>query len=286
MELDLGAINEGFAREVHGVNLWTDLDDETADLITRALSTTGVLVFRRQSLSEDELVAFSKRLGEIEIIVRTDWGSNIRPEVTHLSNLQDAQGNQIGRPGTGDLEWHTDQSYQAEPATGTLLYSVEVPTEGGSTYFANLGLAYDALSDLLKYKIAERRGIFSYARRVSSYEQEKELSPEVKRKTPDVSHGLVQIHPLSGRKSLYLDPSTVIGIEGMPDDEAEPILDEINTHAADPAFTYRHDWQVGDLVVWDNGFTMHRRDSYDPAQRRFLKRTSVRLPPDKHIVPN
>ena len=108
----------------------------------------------------------------------------------------------------------------------------------------------------------------------------------MKLKTPDISHALVQMHPVSGRESLYFDPSTVIGIEGLADEEAEPILKEITTHVTNPQFTHCHEWQAGDLVMWDNGFTMHRRDSYDAEQRRFLKRTSVRLPPELHIVPN
>ena len=285
MELKLRDINDGFAREVIGIKLWRELNNSTIESIAAALSTIGVLVFRRQSLSEDEMVDFTSKFGQIEIIVRSDWASNTRPDVTHLSNLKDAQGRQIGRPGTGELEWHSDQSYQAKPATGTLLYSVEVPNRGGSTYFANLHLAYESLPQLLKNKIKGRRAVFSYARRVSGYEQEKKLSKEMILKTPDVSHSLVQKHPLTGWNSLYLDPSTVIGIEGMEDEEANSVLMDIKSHAEKKQFVYRHDWQVGDLVMYDNGFTMHRRDDFDAEQRRFLKRTSVRLPANRHIVP-
>ena len=286
MNFELRPIIEGFGSDVLGINLWNYPDDKTIDRIATALSTIGVLVFRRQALSEDEIVTFTARFGKLEIIVRSDWGSNIRPEVTRLSNLKDSEGQQIGRPGNGDLEWHSDQTYQARPATGTFLYSVEVPTQGGSTYFANLHLAYQALPQSLKDKIKGRRGIFSYAHRVTGYEQEKALSREMKLKTPDVSHALVQKHPVAGWHSLYLDPSTVVRIEGMPDEEAKSILNKINAHAASSPYVYRHDWQVGDLVMYDNGFTMHRRDAFDSKQRRFLKRTSVSLPPDRHIVPN
>ena len=286
MDLKLRDINDGFAREILGINLWDKLDDLIISNIANALSNIGVLVFRRQSLSEHEMVAFTSKFGQLELIVRSDWASNVRPEVTYLSNLKDAQGNQIGRPGTGELEWHSDQSYQANPATGTFLYSVEVPSQGGSTYFANLRLAYESLPQKLKDEIEGCKGIFSYARRVRGYEQEKELSNEIKLKTPDVSHALVQKHPISGWKSLYLDPSTVIGIDGMGDNEALSLLMEITSHAEKTQFIYRHNWQVGDLVMCDNGFTMHRRDAYDSSEKRFLKRTSVSLPSDRHIVPD
>lgn len=286
MDLELRDINDGFARQVVGIDLWDELDDLIVSNIANTLSNVGVLVFRRQSLSEHEMVEFTSKFGELELIVRSDWASTVIPEVTYLSNLKDAKGKQIGRPGTGELEWHSDQSYQTKPATGTFLYSVEVPSQGGSTYFANLHLAYEALPKNLKDKIEDRKGIFSYARRVKGYEQEKKLSKEMKLKTPDVTHLLVQRHPLFGWKSLYLDPSTVIGVDGMEDGEAHSLLTEIITHAEKTQFVYRHDWQVGDLVMCDNGFTMHRRDPFDPAEKRFLKRTSLRLPSDRHIVPD
>ena len=285
MAVTVNPVDGGFAREVAGLDLWSALDRAAVEAIRGAWSTCGVLVFRRQVLTEDELVAFGARFGEPVAIVRADWASQATPEVTYISNLKDAEGRPIGRPGSGEVAWHTDQSYRAHPATGTFLYAVEVPGDGGNTYFANLQLAYEALPRRIKDRIAGRRGIFSYARRVTGYEDEKPLPEEVRKETPDVMHPLTQVHPVTGRTSLYIDPSTVIGIEGLPADEGGALLDEINAHAVRPEFVYEHRWRVGDLVMWDNGFLMHRRDPYDPAQRRFLKRTSVALPPARHIVP-
>ncbi len=285
MAFTINPLDGGFAGEVAGLNLWSGLDRAAVEAIREAWSTCGVLVFRRQALTEDELVAFSARFGELVTIVRADWASNVRAEVTHISNLKDADGRPIGRPGSGEVAWHTDQSYRAHPATGTFLYAVEVPPEGGNTYFADLHLAYEALPQRIKDRIAGRRGIFSYAHRVTGYEDEKPLPEEIRKETPDITHSLTQVHPLTGRTSLYIDPSTVIGIEGLPADEGRALLDEINAHAVKPQFVYEHEWRVGDLVMWDNGFLMHRRDPYDPAHRRYLKRTSVALPRERHIVP-
>ena len=285
MALTATPLDGGFAGEVAGVSLWSGLHRAAVDDIREAWSTRGVLVFRRQVLTEDELVAFGARFGKPVPIVRADWASDVRAEVTHISNLKDAAGRPIGRPGSGEVAWHTDQSYRARPATGTFLYAVEVPRDGGNTYFANLQLAYEALPRWIKDRIAGRRGIFNYARRVTGYEDEKPLPEEVRKETPDVMHALTQVHPVTGRTSLYIDPSTVTGIEGLPADEGRALLDEINAHAVRPEFVYEHRWRVGDLVMWDNGFLMHRRDPYDPAHRRYLKRTSVALPPERHIVP-
>jgi len=285
MVLAIRPIGSGFAGEVTGVNPWSDPDDATIGKIGEAWAERGILVFRRQALDEDELVAFAARFGTPVPIVRSDWTSETRPEVTYISNLRDAGGRPIGRPGSGAVAWHSDQSYRARPATGTFLLAVEVPRAGGDTHFANLALAYEALPQRIRDRIAGRRGIFSYAHRVTGYEDEKPLSEEMKRQTPDVMHPLTQVHPLTGRTSLYIDTSTVTGIEGMAADEGRALLDEINAHAARPEFVYAHAWRPGDLVMWDNGFLMHRRDPYDGAQRRFLKRTSVALPPERHIVP-
>ena len=113
-----------------------------------------------------------------------------------------------------------------------------------------------------------------------------ETTPEeVRRKTPDVYHPLVNTHPETGKKALYLDPATTAGIEGMPEDEGLSLLQELATHAASPAFVYRHVWQPGDIIMWDNGFLLHRRDAFATNQNRLLKRTTIRLSEKRHILP-
>ena len=126
MTLDLAPLNEHFAFEVVGVEIWSGLDYRQVRTLDDAWGNQGVLVFRRQALSEEELVTFSGRFGTPEVIVRTDWASKGRPEVTQISNMCNAEGDTIGGLGSSELDWHTDQSYMAEPATGAILYGVEV----------------------------------------------------------------------------------------------------------------------------------------------------------------
>lgn len=111
------------------------------------------------------------------------------------------------------------------------------------------------------------------------------ISAEAKRKTPPILHPLVHTHPVTGRKALYLDSTTTIGIEGTDGATGFSLLDEIYDIATRPEFVYRHDWQVGDVVMWDNGMTMHRREPFDPAARRLMKRTTIFLSRERHIVP-
>jgi taurine dioxygenase len=284
MSIELRQIDGQFAFEAIGTPIWSQFDHETARTLERTLSRHGVLIFRRQSLSEKELVNFSNLFGTAEKIVRADWASADHAEITHISNMRNAAGDPIGGLGSGELEWHTDQSYMTSPATGAILYGVEVPLGGPDTMWANLALAYDALPGVLQKNIAGRRGIFSYAKRVSAYDQET-TPEEVRRKTPDVYHPLVNTHPETSQKSLYLDPATTVGIEGMPEDEGISLLQELATHAASPVFVYQHVWQPGDIVMWNNGFLLHRRDAFAANQNRLLKRTTIRLSKKHHILP-
>ncbi len=282
------AADNPFAREVMGAQLWRDLSSAELECIQSAWAEAGVLVFRRQALSEAELVAFSARFGTPEVIHRTDWLSPEHPEVAFLSNLRDHGGKPIGRTGTGDLEWHTDQSYVLHPATGAVLYGVEIPNDGGgSTWWANMRMAYDALPPGIKSAIEGKRAIFDYTKRLAGYDKESQtVTGEMRRNTPPVTHALVNTHPVTRTKALYLDPGTTVGIEGLPPKEGADLLDTLCELATRPEFIYRHDWQVGDVVMWDNGVMLHRRDRYESKQRRFHKRTTIALPADRHIVPS
>ena len=162
---------------------------------------------------------------------------------------------------------------------------VEMPPAGGRTWWANLKLAWEALPEATKRRVAPLHVVYDYLLRQSTYDDEAPMSEELRRRTPPVSHPLVNIHPVTGEKALYLDPVTAAGIEGWPKDEGRELLAEIRTHATKPDFVYGHEWQIGDVVMWDNGFLMHRREEFDPDALRWLKRTTLYLPADRHIVP-
>ncbi len=285
MTLDLTSIDGSFAREVRGLDLWCDHDESTIDALRRAWSEAGVLVFRRQALDEAEMVRFFSRFGEPDIIVRTDWQSRNAPEVIHISNMKDQAGRSIGGLGAGELDWHTDQSYVANPATGAMLYMVESPAEGVPTYWANLRLAYAALPDETKGRIDGLHAVYDYIKRQSTYDDEEPMSAELRARTPPLTHPLVAADPVSGAKSLYLDPTTTTGIAGLPAMVGDPLLAALNEHATRPEFVYRHDWRTGDVVMWDNGFLLHRRDAFAADASRWLKRLTIKLPTDRHVVP-
>ncbi len=286
MSLESRALDNSFACEVLGVRLWEPQDDQTIDELRALWAHHPVLVFRRQALSEDELADFSARFGPLERTVRTDWASPVRPEVGLISNLKDAQAKPIGGLGDGEIQWHSDQSYMLNPASGAMLYALELPAEGGATSWVDLSAAYAGLPGRLKRAVEGKRGVFSYVKRLAGYQGvDRVISEEAQRKTSPILHPLVHTHPVTGRKALYLDSTTTIGVDGMDEASGAALLDEIYEFATRPEFTYCHHWQIGDALLWDNGFTMHRREPFDPLARRLMKRTTIFLSPERHIVP-
>lgn len=286
--LETRQLHPTLAREVVGLRLWEPLGDQTVAELRALYAQFGVLVFRRQALSEGELAAFCVLVGTLERTVRSDWASPTTPEVTIVSNLKDGFGRPIGGLGDGELQWHSDQSYMLHPATGAALYALELPSAGGETFWVDLRAAYAGLPYRLRTQIAGKRGIFDYEKRLAGYgrDTDRQISGEAQRLTPAVTHALVRAHPETGDRSLYLDATTTVGIDYMDTASSLALLDEVYDSATRGAFVYAHQWQVGDLVLWDNGFTMHRRTPFDPAARRLMKRMTMRLDRHRHVLPD
>jgi alpha-ketoglutarate-dependent taurine dioxygenase len=284
--MDFGArtIRGSFAREIEGLELWQPLAADTVERLRLEWKQAGVLLFRRQSLTEDELADFSAQFGVLEAHPRSDWNSTSNPNIVQLSNLRNFSGQEIGGLGVGEIDWHSDQSYKTRPGTGAVLYGVEVPKDGAATYFANLRLAYQALHDDLKRRIDSLDAIYDYGRRAASYSGQQPDAATIRRRFPLVTHKLVYADPITGAKSLYMDPLTMNGIVGMRDPDARTLLDELAAHATGDKFVYRHEWQAGDVLMWDNATMLHRRDPVG-GRPRLLKRTTIALPAQCHVIP-
>src|SRR5712691_12503 len=240
--LETRQLHPSLAREVVGLNLWEPLDEATVAELRALYAQYGVLVFRRQALSEAEFAAFCTLFGPLERTVRSDWASPTTPEVTVVSNLKDGLGRPIGGLGDGELQWHSDQSYMLDPATGAALYALELPTEGGETFWVDLRAAYAGLPRQLRAAIAGKRGIFDYAKRLAGYgrETDRQIPEEALRLTPPVTHALVRAHPETGDRSLYLDSTTTIGIDYMDTTSGLVLLDEVYQAATRDEFVYAH----------------------------------------------
>ena len=286
--MQIETIDGSFAREVHGLQLWQPVDGADAEALREAFREAGVLVIRRQSLSEEELLVFGKMIGKPSLYAETGWLSAY-PEVVILSNLRDQEGAMLGGLANRPLAWHTDQSYYAKPVTGCFLYAIELPVEGGETSWSSLYRAYETLSQELQTVVDNAVGTFSFAARMAaSSDKNTDNHDRTKRlaETPDVKHPLVNVEPDTGRRALYIDPNTVTGIDGMPKDEADDLLNQLLDHAIKPDNVYDHRWGPGDLVLWDNAVVLHKRESFPKSSKRLVKRMIISLDPTRHIIPS
>jgi taurine dioxygenase len=261
-------------------DLAQDIDEATFREIERAFHDNIVVVFRRQNLSNERHIEFSRRFGELEIHIVKKYLLPGFPEILLISNIRDDRGEHIGLADAG-FTWHSDTSYRRRPSRCSLLYAKEVPQRDGQplgdTVFANAIAAYEALPGAMKKRLAGLKAIHRYSarRRVADSPRPKLTQAQLE-ETPDIAHPIVRTHPYTGRKSLYVTAGECVGIEGMPDDEAVDLITELDTHCVRPEFRYRHKWQVGDLLMWDNTSSMHLAIcDYGPPERRLMHRTTV-----------
>ena len=268
------------------------LDDGDAIARLRALwQRSPVLIFRRQSLEESEQVRFSELFGHCESASRKDIESPYHAEIIYFSTLRYADGRFVGGfAGGDDVDWHSDQTYRVRPATGAMLYGVEVPQGGGDIYWANQYGAWDRLPADVRQLIDGRTGTYRYAKRMAilnTLELKDKESPQAKAMAalPDAFHPVVLTHPVTGRKALYADPTTLVSIEGLSDAENARVLPLLFEAGGSPELVYRHKIRNGDLMLWDNGCTMHRRDEMRIDQPRLMKRTTFRVSEALHCVP-
>jgi len=261
-------------------DLAQDIDEARFREIERAFHDNIVVVFRRQHLSNERHIEFSRRFGELEIHIVKKYLLPGFPEILLISNICDDGGEHIGLADAG-FTWHSDTSYRRRPSRCSLLYAKEVPRRDGrplgDTVFANAIAAYEALPERMKERLAGLKAIRRYSarRRVADSPRPK-LTQEQLEETPDIAHPIVRTHPYTGRKSLYVTAGECIGIEGMPDDEALDLIAELDIQCVRPEFLYRHKWQVGDLLMWDNTSSMHLAIcDYALPERRLMHRTTV-----------
>ena len=262
--------------EVVGLDLNEPLSDTVFLEIERAWQdANGVLVFRGQDLAPEAQIAFSRRLGDLEVHVAKRYLLPGHPEIYRVSTKQDANGKAMGNPESGRY-WHSDLSYLDPPAKASLLYALEVPPIGGDTMFTNMAAAHDALSEPVRTMLNGLMAVhdYSYVRRMFSPGFGRSADPN---QVPPVRHPVVRPHSDTGRKTLFVNPGFTTHIDGLTRQESEAILSFLFDHATRPEFIYRHNWSVGDAVLWDNRSTMHHavHDFYETGGIRHMHRTTV-----------
>jgi taurine dioxygenase len=192
-----------------------------------------------------------------------------------ISNIK-VDGTPIGGLGDGEAIWHADMTYVDEPPMGAILYALEVPPSGGDTFWANMALAYEKLPDALKTRIAGRSAIHDATYNSAGDRRKGYAEVTDPRQAPGARHALVRPHPETGRPCLFLGRRRNSYILGLSLDESEALLDALWAHATQVQFTFRQQWRTGDVVMWDNRCTLHRRDPFDASARRLMHRTQLK----------
>jgi len=260
---------------ITGADLSRPLPADLREAVLAAFREHHVVVFRDQDLSKEEQLAFTLQFGEIEEHVGRHSAAGRYGLVHTVTNVDED-----GRPTTklsavGNYHWHTDKSYHAVPSLMTLLHAKELPPEGGDTQFANMAMAYEALPEDMKQRIAGLRVVHSWAasRRRAGAPPPSDIEM---RERPPVDHPIVRTHPETGAKTLYIG-NHASHISGIPEAESDALLSDLLEHATQPQFVYTHHWRGGDLVMWDNRCLLHRAlANYEMAKyRRVLHRTVV-----------
>ncbi len=248
------------------------MSNADVDAIARAHGDYGVIFFRDQRLTPEQHVAFARRFGDINVN-RFFKPVEGHPLIAEVRKEPEQQTNIGG-------SWHTDHSYDAAPAMGSILYALEVPGVGGDTLFASMYRAWETLSDGMQALLSELKAVHS-SRHVFGESRGRE-NPDVADRlgnphlaTQDAIHPVVVTHPVTGRKALYVNPGFTVRFDGWTEEESRPLLEYLYQHASQPEFTCRFSWERGSVAFWDNRACWHRALNDYPGRRRLMHRVTI-----------
>lgn len=290
MPLEIVRAPAPLGHEIRGVDLSQPLDEESFAAIEEAYDHYGTLVFRDQSLTPEQQLAFSRRFGPLSRYVLERYNHKRWPEIFVISNIVGQDGEPLGMSDAGRY-WHTDMWLTHEPPRGSILYALEVPVDEngqsrGDTYFASTGAAYDALPDELKQRLEGTRAVFS-KKKYQAFRSR--TNPDIDKPSgqasqqaladlgdEDIVHSLVRRHPRTGRRCLYLCEGVISHLIGWDRAESDAMIAFLERHVTSPEFVYRHRWRPGDLVMWDNCACLHKATGdFELPLRRHMHRTTL-----------
>ncbi len=264
--------------EIRGVDLADGPCEAALDAIKAAWAEYLVLVFRDQQLSDAALLEFARNFGELDPPGPNPYGEPLHkthPELNVISNIVE-KNRPIGNLGAGEAVWHADMTYLEHPPRGAVLYAVEIPLEGGNTYFANMYAAYDALPEALRARAEDRVAIHDASHNSAGMRRKGYQKISDVRETPGARQPLIRTDAGSGRRALFLGRRPRSYVLGLEVEDSEALLDALWAHATEERFTLCHEWRIGDVLMWNNLAVLHRRDAFDPDARRRLHRAQIK----------
>ncbi len=273
-------LQSALGAEVTGIDLAKPLSQADVDDIEAAWRERLVVVFHGQTLSDPQLIAFSKNFGELDPPGPNPYGEPFNkehPELNVISNVKE-NGKPIGNLGDGEAVWHADMTYVDVPPKAALLHALEVPPPeaGGNTYFANMFAAYEALPPKLKRAAEGKIAVHDASRNSAGLLRMGYSEVTDVRQTVGAHHPLVRTDPKTGRRALFLGRRPNAYVLGLTVPESEALLDALWDHATQPRFAMCHEWRIGDILMWNNLSVLHRRDPFNSKTRRVMHRSQIR----------
>jgi alpha-ketoglutarate-dependent taurine dioxygenase/alkylation response protein AidB-like acyl-CoA dehydrogenase len=271
-------LDAALGAQVSGLDASNELSAQQVHALKQGLLDHRILVFRGQQLDDPQFRRLASYFGSVytpprDAPVLGSDTSGVVPDIVVVSNVDE------GLLGNWDLPAHSDHHWTPEPSSGSLLYALEIPQEGGDTTWYDLVAAYEALDDATRAQIDDLKLITynPFLRRKFPLDSGLPLyrTPDIAPLAPWTAHPLVRTHPQSGKRLLYLGARTEVEIVGYDPAEGAALIEKLRAHLGSPRFAYTHRWQVGDIVYWDNQATLHGRTEFDPSLRRVLKRISL-----------
>lgn len=271
--LEVRPLSPALGAEIVGVDLSYPLPDDVFAQILQVWYGNLVILLRGQKMSEQHQLQFGLRFGPLA-------GTRFREleagqeGIIYVSNIR-KDGKPIGVLPDGEMQFHSDQAYREQPSQGSMLYAIDIPTEGGNTLFANCYKAYDTLPDDVKQRLEGMKALNVYDYNVNPTERGKTIPKDA----PSWVHPVVRTHPATRRKALYVNRLMTVRIENLSADESDELLNMLFDHTEQRQFVYEHVWRPGDVMMWDNRCTLHARTTFDATQVRKLRRITLKGEP-------
>ncbi|PKO47939.1 MAG: taurine dioxygenase [Betaproteobacteria bacterium HGW-Betaproteobacteria-22] len=261
---------------VTGVDVSKPLKPWQILALKKAFQEHLILIFKDQTLTDKQYLDFAAYFGnvfyprpDVPVLASDPYGNT--PAIVLVANVEG------GYTGTGELTAHTDHHWTPNPSRASFLYALEVPATGGDTYWSNQYQVYDDLDDETKARI-EHLQLITYnpfVRKIKGGEHVLYRNPVLPPISEAFPHPLAATHPETGKKFLYLDAETEVELVGVAYEEGSALIAKLRAHQKNAKYFYKHQWSVGDIVLWDNYATLHYRPAFDPNTRRVLKRISL-----------
>jgi len=279
-KLELVPLTSALGAEVRGIDITGPLDSGDISDIRDAWHRYHILLFRGLDLTPARHIDFSRQFGDLDTHDATPFDRlDDHPEILEVTNKP--KGGKPSETRNTGRNWHSDYAYTNRPSAGSMLYCAEKPDTGGDTMFCNMVRAYDQLSPTMKAVMEDLHSVFDFS---LVGRQSSEKTVELAKINPPIAHPAVKVHPGSGLKALYVS-ERVSHFDGMRPEESRPLIRYLCEHATRHENVYRHRWQVGDLMLWDNRTTMHiALADFDSAQPRRMLRTTLLGEPSGYLV--